>query len=234
MTCLAHFVGKLLGSECYLIRNFSCMWMWCFFLTWREICGRETHKMRFIYAFTTCILLGCSTVIAAPPRNKAPIDHNNNQAAANSNNINRPTAQSAGNPPVAGNNINVPTLSNNNNGAVPAVPVEHNRRNPAQPKPVDPATLIIADHPDCKADVQRICVKSKDDNGNGEAKNLQHNFEVLECFMSYEGDEEPPSAACQTVSDIHFNVIDNIFFIVVISVRRMSSTKTNLYVGISC
>lgn len=61
------------------------------------------------------------------------------------------------------------------------------------------ATTVLADHPACKADVERLC-HNNEENPKDDEKKIQQNFEVLDCFMSYRGDEVPPSSSCQTVS----------------------------------
>ncbi|XP_067931662.1 Golgi apparatus protein 1-like isoform X2 [Watersipora subatra] len=61
------------------------------------------------------------------------------------------------------------------------------------------ASSVIAKHPACINDVKRICNDKQKDGGSREEKKIQLNFDVLDCFMSYEGDEEPPSAECQSV-----------------------------------
>lgn len=77
---------------------------------------------------------------------------------------------------------------------------QNNNRATEQQRPVDALTQL-AKHPSCLADVQRLCAQMKDE--EGKQRELQHNFEVLDCFNSYKGDEQPPSKPCQTVSVIH-------------------------------
>lgn len=77
---------------------------------------------------------------------------------------------------------------------------------PPQERPVDAMTQL-ATHPSCVADVQRLC-KSLPADESGKEREIRHNFEVLDCFNSYEGDAAPPSPTCQSVSlssiHIHF------------------------------
>lgn len=92
---------------------------------------------------------------------------------------------------------------------------QQQQQQPQNPGPIDSMTRLV-EHPACKADVERLCkfpIEEEDENGklSKQERQIQHNFEVLECFMSYTGDEKPPSAACQTVSQLKSTFITFIY-----------------------
>ena len=94
------------------------------------------------------------------------------------------------------NNKNTGQNNNNHGDAGGKDAPPHKRQ---QPPPSVEAATIIAQHPACVEDVKRICRRNDQDDGNKEEKKIIHNFEVLDCFLSYEGDETPPSGECQSV-----------------------------------
>ena len=98
--------------------------------------------------------------------------------------------------PKDATNKNTGNDQNNNHGDDGGNAPPHRKQQP--PPPVEAAT-VIAQHPACVEDVKRICRRNDQDDGIKEEKKIIHNFEVLDCFISYEGDETPPSGECQSV-----------------------------------
>jgi len=139
------------------------------------------------------VLLVLKSVVAPPPLVNNPNGNGNPTAA-------QAPAVNINNPPV---NNNPPAAHNNQNQNAPAAGNQPHRVDPTK-KPDPDANTMLSQDPACKADVERICpnYRSEDDaedNTKRDEKKILHNFEVLDCFMSYEGDEKPPSDSCQTV-----------------------------------